>query len=72
MAHSLAFVGSRSGLQVPICSNELPVNWLPSQDLRCGGRMASAGITFAILSPFNHGRLCLCFNVLLDLLDIWE
>lgn len=66
--HSLAVVGSRTGIEAPIRSNELLFKRLPSQDLQCRNIIASAvryeeffhrqkhekASEFAILSPFNQ------------------
>lgn len=40
--HPLAVAGSRVGLEAHTYSNELSLKWLPSQDLLCGGIIASA------------------------------
>ena len=34
--HSLAVVGSRAGIYIQLCLNELSIKWLPYQDHWCG------------------------------------
>lgn len=42
MCYCIWNLNYRAGLEAPICTNELPIKQMPSQDLRCRGIMASA------------------------------
>lgn len=40
-SHSLSVVGSMADVETPICSNELSIKQLPSQNPRCLGMVGS-------------------------------